>query len=69
MLSEQTIISISTKRTEPKWLLDWRLAAFAQWKKMKEPHWAEIDYEAIDYDSLNYYKEPAPIDNTDLKSV
>ncbi|MDR1207659.1 MAG: Fe-S cluster assembly protein SufB [Rickettsiales bacterium] len=70
MLSEQTIISISQKRNEPAWLLDWRLAAFDAWKKMKEPHWAEIDYEPIDYDAMSYYKESAPIaDNSDLKKI
>ena len=70
MLSKQTILEISSKRGEPAWLLDWRLAAFDAWKKMREPHWAEIDYAPIDYDALNYYKEPAPAhDNSDLKKI
>ncbi|MCL2748664.1 MAG: Fe-S cluster assembly protein SufB [Alphaproteobacteria bacterium] len=69
MLSKQTILDISQKRSEPKWLTDWRLAAFAAWQKMKEPHWGEIDYDPIDYNSLNYYKESAPIDNSDLEKV
>ncbi|MCL1902161.1 MAG: Fe-S cluster assembly protein SufB [Alphaproteobacteria bacterium] len=72
MLNKDTIISISKKRNEPGWLLDWRLAAYEAWKKMPEPHWAEIDYAPIDYDSLSYYKEPgtAPVrDNSDLKKI
>lgn len=68
-LSENLIREISTMRDEPQWLLQWRLAAFHAWKKMSEPHWAEIDYAPIDYDGLNYYNEPAPIDNSDLKAA
>ena len=68
-LNEQIIRKISSLRNEPKWLLDWRLSAFDIWKKMKEPHWGEIDYEPIDYDSLNYYNEPQKIDNSDLKKT
>lgn len=68
-LSRDLIKEISLRRLEPEWLLEWRLAAFDAWIKMKEPHWAEIKYDPIDYNSLNYYNEPAPIDNSDLKSV
>lgn len=68
-LTEQVIRKISKIRNEPKWLLDWRLAAFDTWKKMSEPHWAEIDYDKIDYDSLNYYNEQKQIDNSELKET
>lgn len=56
-------------RDEPGWLTDWRLAAFENWRKMREPHWAEFEYAPIDYDKLNYYNEPTPIDNSDLKET
>lgn len=69
MLNENTVISISKKRDEPAWLTDWRLAAFRTWKKMSEPHWAEIDYDPIDYDALDYYKESKPVDNSGLKKI
>lgn len=68
-LNEKLIKEISILRNEPDWLLDWRLDAFAKWKKMREPHWAEIEYEPIDYDSLNYYNESKKIDNSGLKST
>ncbi len=68
-LNEQLIRDISIKRGEPDWLLQWRLTAFRAWSKMTEPRWAELEYDPIDYDSLNYYNEPKPIDNSDLKSV
>ncbi len=68
-LDEKLIREISALRKEPKWLLDWRVSAFNTWKKMQEPHWAKIDYEPIDYDSLNYYNETKPIDNSELKKT
>ncbi len=68
-LTEKLIREISSKRAEPDWLLSWRLDAFKAWKKMVEPHWAEIDYTPIDYDSLNYYNEQKTLDNSELKST
>ncbi|MCM1294600.1 MAG: Fe-S cluster assembly protein SufB [Muribaculaceae bacterium] len=68
-ISPDLICEISQMRDEPQWLTDWRLAAFDAWKKMTEPHWGEIEYTPINYDELNYYNEPAPIDNSDLKAV
>ena len=68
-LSEQLIVEISKKREEPDWLLQWRLDAYRTWTKMSEPHWAEIEYTPIDYNSLNYYNEPKPVDNSDLSQI
>ena len=68
-LSPELIREISAARNEPQWLLQWRLNAFDAWKKMSEPHWAEINYNPINYDELNYYNNPTPIDNSDLKEV
>ena len=68
-LNEKLIRNISSQRNEPDWLLKWRIDAFKAWKKMKEPHWAEINYKPIDYDSLNYYNAPKQIDNSELKKT
>lgn len=68
-LCENLIRQISATRNEPAWLLQWRIDAFHTWKKLSEPHWGDIDYQPINYDELNYYNEPAPIDNSDLASV
>ena len=35
-LSEDVIRTISAKKEEPAWLLEWRLNAYEKWKKMKE---------------------------------
>ena len=69
LLSPELILEISHHRNEPKWLTDWRLSALDIWQKMTEPHWGEIDYNSIDYDTLNYYNTPKPINNSDLKST
>ncbi len=69
VLNQDLIQNISSLRKEPDWLLQWRLDAFEKWQKMKEPHWAEIDYEPIDYDSLNYYNKSQKIDNSELKET
>lgn len=69
VLNKKLIENISKLRSEPDWLLQWRLSAFEKWQKMKEPHWAEIDYEPIDYDSLNYYNKSQKIDNSHLKET
>lgn len=68
-LSPDLIREISAMRNEPQWLLQWRMSAFDAWKKMTEPHWGEINYTPINYDELNYYNEPAPVDNSDLKDI
>jgi Fe-S cluster assembly protein SufB len=57
-LSETTIRFLSAKKNEPEWLLNWRLEAFALWQKMKEPHWAKLNYPPIDYQSFSYYAAP-----------
>ena len=68
-LTENLVREISSIRGEPTWLTDWRVAAFHAWTKMHEPHWAEFEYTPIDYDALNYYNEPTPIDNSDLRGT
>ena len=50
-LSEATIRFISAKKQEPEWLLEWRLAAFRAWQKMKAPDWAKLNLAPIDYQS------------------
>jgi len=63
-LSEDTVKYISAKKGEPEWMLDWRLAAFARWKEMREPNWARVHYQKIDYQNSYYYAAPK---NTPLK--
>ena len=57
-LNEDIIRLISARKGEPAWLLEWRLAAFAAWLKMQEPHWAKVHHKPIDYQALHYYAAP-----------
>jgi Fe-S cluster assembly protein SufB len=57
-LSEDIVRFISEKKDEPEWMLEWRLKAFRQWKKMKEPVWAHVHYPEIDFQDLYYYAAP-----------
>ena len=57
-LDEDVIAALSAKKQEPEFLLDWRLNAYARWKKMSEPIWAHVSYTPIDYQSISYYSAP-----------
>jgi Fe-S cluster assembly protein SufB len=57
-LNEDIIRLISTKKSEPKFMLDWRLKAYRHWLTMKEPSWPHVHYPAIDYQSSVYYSAP-----------
>ncbi len=57
-LNPDIIRLISEKKGEPAWLLDYRLKAFEFWQTMKEPSWAKLSYEKIDYQDLYYYSAP-----------
>lgn len=57
-LNADIIRLISKKKGEPDWLLDYRLKAFEFWQTMKEPSWAKLTYDKIDYQDLYYYSAP-----------
>ncbi|MDQ3193051.1 MAG: Fe-S cluster assembly protein SufB [Bacteroidota bacterium] len=57
-LNEDIIRFISAKKEEPEWMLEWRLKAFKQWLKMKEPTWAHVHYPQVDFQDLYYYSAP-----------
>ncbi len=57
-LNEDVIRAISARKNEPPFMLAWRLKAYEQWLTMREPDWAYLDYQAIDYNSISYYSAP-----------
>src|SRR5215217_4083620 len=57
-LNEDIVRFISRKKNEPEWLLEWRLKAFALWKRMEEPRWAAVTFPPIDYQDAYYYAAP-----------
>ncbi len=57
-LSEGVIRFISAKKGEPQWMLDWRLKAYEHWLTMREPRWAHVHHQTIDYQAISYYSAP-----------
>ena len=56
--SEDVIRFISKRKREPEWLTTWRLEAYHHWLTMEEPHWANIEYDPINYQDIIYYSAP-----------
>ena len=57
-LSEEIIRAISARKNEPEFMLEWRLNAYRQWLTMREPDWAYVHYEPVDYQAISYYSAP-----------
>ena len=57
-LDEDVIRALSEKKGEPGFMLEWRLQAFARWKRMAEPAWAHVRYPKIDFQAISYYSAP-----------
>jgi Fe-S cluster assembly protein SufB len=59
-LSEEIVRTISAKKNEPEWMLEWRLKAYRHWLTMTEPEWANVHYPRINYQDIIYYSAPKP---------
>ena len=59
-LSEAVIRLISKKKSEPEWLLEFRLSAYRHWLTMEEPAWANVSYPKIDFQDIIYFAQPKP---------
>jgi Fe-S cluster assembly protein SufB len=63
-LNEDVVRTISARKQEPEWMLDFRLKAYRKWKTMKMPEWAHLNIPEIDYQDIVYYagykKKEAP---------
>lgn len=57
-LNEDIVRMISERKSEPQWLLDFRLDAFRKWQKMEMPEWGHLDMPHIDYQDIIYYAAP-----------
>jgi Fe-S cluster assembly protein SufB len=60
-LSEDTVRLISKKKNEPQFMLEWRLKAYRRWLTMKEPNWANVTFDPIDYQNIIYYSAPKTV--------
>jgi Fe-S cluster assembly protein SufB len=57
-LSEDTIRYISGKKNEPDFLLEFRLKAYRHWLTMKQPGWAHLKIDPINFQDIIYYAAP-----------
>ncbi len=58
-LNEDVIRTISAKKEEPEWLLEFRLDAFRKWKTMTPPKWGHLSrLPEIDFQDIIYYAAP-----------
>ena len=57
-LNEGTIATISKKKNEPEFMLQWRLKAYHYWTSLTPPTWANVEHPPIDFQSLCYYSAP-----------
>ena len=57
-LNEDIVRLISKKKNEPDFMLNFRLKAFKQWKKLQAPTWAQLKIPKIDFQDITYYSAP-----------
>ena len=57
-LDEGVIRTISDKKNEPDFMLEWRLDAYRRWGSMNTPEWAHVHYPPIDFQAISYYSAP-----------
>jgi len=57
-LSEDVIRTISARKNEPEWLLEWRLKAYEYWLGMRQPDWAHLKIDPIDFQAISYFSAP-----------
>jgi len=57
-LDEDVIRTISRRKEEPEFMLEWRLAAYRKWLEMPTPKWAAVHYAPIDYQQISYFSAP-----------
>jgi Fe-S cluster assembly protein SufB len=62
-LDEDVIRRLSLVKNEPDFMLEYRLNAFRHWQQMKEPDWAQLKIDPIDYQAISYYSAPKKKDD------
>ena len=68
-LNEDVVRLISAKKTEPAWLLEFRLKALRYWQTQTQPHWAHVTLPPIDYQAIAYYADPTAKQPTQNKEI
>ncbi len=67
-LTENTVRSISAMKSEPQWMLDIRLKAYAHFLERPMPNWG-ADLSGINFDEIFYYIKPSERDEDNWEDV
>ncbi|PIV81577.1 Fe-S cluster assembly protein SufB [bacterium CG17_big_fil_post_rev_8_21_14_2_50_64_8] len=59
-LNEDVIRLISARKSEPDWMLEFRLRAYRHWLTLTEPTWQKVKFPPVDYQAISYYSAPKP---------
>ncbi len=57
-LNEEVIRAISGKKSEPEFMLNFRLKAYRKWLEKSPPLWANLHFPPIDFQDISYYSAP-----------
>lgn len=57
-LNEDIVRFISEKKSEPAFMLEYRLKAYNFWKQMQQPKWQKVNFPEIDFQNIYYYAAP-----------
>ena len=57
-ISPEVVAAISDHKSEPEWMLKFRLKAYEHYLKRPMPTWG-ADLSGIDFDNIYYYVKPA----------
>lgn len=57
-LNEDIIKLISSKKDEPRWLLDFRIDAYHKWLRMTPPSWGHLKIPKINFQDIIYWAAP-----------
>nr|YP_009550812.1 SufB protein [Eustigmatophyceae sp. Mont 10/10-1w]QAA11743.1 SufB protein [Eustigmatophyceae sp. Mont 10/10-1w] len=57
-LSLDLVRTISKKKNEDEFILNFRERAFKRWESLSDPRWPELFYPPINYQSITYYSSP-----------
>lgn len=57
-LNLNIVKTISKKKEEPEFLEKFRINAFEQWQRMKNPSWSYLNIPKVDYQAIQYYSIP-----------
>lgn len=57
-INEDVVRTISQRKGEPGWLLDFRLKALRYWQTLRQPSWGHVHLPQIDYQAISYFAQP-----------